>query len=172
MTIEALAGEIGFVSTRDVQDTSTDATVILLLVLRHGAPPIRQRIALGAIPGGRGAHRGLICPLCSQPKYRLFASTSGLGCGPCTRRRSRRQLEHRSHRWRRLGGELEDIVLRGLRSGRRSSTVLDLVTDAAVRLMADDRERVDVLLRRAETALKVATTPTVGVRDVLDQEEQ
>lgn len=171
MTIEALASEIGLVTTRDVQDVSLEATDVVLLVLRTGAPPIRQRVAFGAIAGGRGLHRGLVCPTCSESKYKLFASASDLGCGACTHRLSRRQREHRLRSWRRLGGDLEDVVLRGLRPGRRSSAVPEAIVDAATVLMADDRERAVLLLRRADDAFKGAVTANVSARDALEKED-
>lgn len=164
------SSEIGVARTTDVLcDVSVEATSVVLLVLREGAPPVQQRIAIGELLGGRGLRRGIVCPICARPKYRLFAAAFGLGCGPCTRRRSRRQIEHRSHAWRRLGGALEDVVLRGLGPGRGAAFVSEAVRDASATLMSDDRERVVLLLRRAEDAVKLATTPTVGVRDVLAQ---
>lgn len=176
MTIEVGAREsrfgreLGVVSTRDIRDVPADASSVVLVVLAHRGPPARAVIDLGEIPGGRGMHRGLKCPRCGTPKYKLYCSERTLGCRACTRHRSRRQLESKSHAWRRLGSEFEDVVLRGLRPGRSASSfVPERVVEAARTLTAEDRERVDVLLRRAESALKVATTPTVSVPDVMEE---
>lgn len=171
MAFEVASAEIEVARTTDVlRDVPVDATAIVFLVLLRGAPPIRQRIAIGQLLGGRGVHRGLVCPMCSEPKYKLFATSSGLACGPCACRRSRRQLEHRSRAWRQLGGDLEDIVLRGLRPGRRSSVVPEAIADAANVLMADDRERTIVLLRRADDAFNVAVAANLSARDALEKE--
>lgn len=171
MAFEVASGEIGVARTTHVlRNVPVDATSIVLLVLLRGAPPIRQRIAIGQLLGGRGVHRGLVCAKCSRPKYSLFATSSGLTCGPCARRRSRRQLEHRSRAWRQLGGDLEDIVLRGLRPGRRSSVVPEAIADAANVLMTDDRERAVVLLRRANDAFNVAVAANLSARDLLEKE--
>ncbi|MBX3230683.1 MAG: hypothetical protein KIT84_00585 [Labilithrix sp.] len=171
MTFEAIASVPGVVSTADVQNVPNEATSVLLLVLGRAGEPTRQSIAFGAIPGGRGVHRGLVCPLCSRPKYRLFTSSFGLGCGPCTARRTRRQLEYRTRAWRRLGGELEDVVLRGLRPGRRSSIVPEAIADAANALMVDDRERAALLLRRVDDAFKGAVTLDVDLIEAVAVEE-
>lgn len=160
---EAIATGLDFVTTSDVRDIPPEAPSVVLLVFRRGASPIRQLVMFGTIPRTRGGHRALVCPLCGRPKYRLFASKSGLGCGPCTARRSRRQLEYRTRAWRRLGGDLEDVVLRGLRSGRPSSTVPDAIANAADALMTDDRERAAALLRRADDAFKTAVAADADV---------
>lgn len=174
MTSEACfaATEVGVVSTRDVRDLSSDEADVVVLVLRLGAPALRERIVFGEIPGGRGVHRGLVCPTCKRPHYKLFASSSGLGCRSCTRRRTRRQREHRRGAWRHLGGELEDFVLRGLRPGRRSTGVPDTIANAAQTLMAEDRERATVLLTRAANAVRVAVVAKVNAESILGQEEE
>lgn len=170
MGLEVLARDLGVATTRDIRDVPVEASSVLLLVLLLRDPPIRVLVRLGDVPGGgRGVHRGLVCPGCGNVVCKLFAAGLTLGCRGCARRRSRRQLEHRSRAWRRLGGELEDRVLRGLRPGRRSSAVPDLVTGAATTLIADDQERVGVLLRRADDALKIATRPAVSIRAVMEE---
>lgn len=170
MGYEVVASEIGAATTKDIRDVPADASSVVVLVLLLHEPPLRVRVRLGDIPGGgRGVHRGLVCSLCGSVVCKLFAAGSTLGCKACTNHRSRRQLEHRSRAWRRLGGELEDVVLRGLRPGRRTCFVSERVIEAARSLGSDDRERVEVLLRRAETALRVASSPEVSVRDVLQE---
>lgn len=169
MTYEVLVTDPGVATTRDLQGVPTDARALVLLLLRRGRPPLRQRIEIGAIPGGRGVHRGLVCPACETPKYKLFESDSGLGCSTCTRRRSRRQREHKSRTWRLLSGELEDRVLRALRPGRRSSVVAPAVEALAKSLHGDDEQRWAALKARADAAIIAAIAPPVCISEVLEE---
>lgn len=172
MTIEVLARDLGVATTTDIQDVLVDARDVLLLVLRSGGSPIRERIELGCISAGRGVHRGLICPVCGVAKYKLFAAVSSLSCGTCLQRRSRRQLEHRSRSWQHLGGALEDVVLRGLRAGGCSRTIPDQICAAADRLVVDDHERVALILQRVDAAAAGVGAGEVSVGDILQREDQ
>jgi hypothetical protein len=158
----------GLVRTQDVRAVLgrnfSKAEYIDLLVLgRPGEQPSAARVLLAGLPGGgRGVHRGLVCPRCLTPKQMLLTDgDGGLGCSPCLRRRTRRQAEHSVVAWNKYDGKLEDELFRRL-SGPRSSSpgTLARVRELIENIAEGDRDRVASLAPDVQAALAVTRMGT------------
>lgn len=170
MTYEVVvAAQIGILTTADARKVPAEKKSFPVVVLRPDAPPFVGVVEFGDIPGGHAAHRGLKCPRCARPNYKLFYNGLELGCARCTRQRSRRQIERSCRSWNKYGGALEDLLLRALRPGRSTSSVPPAIGEAARRLTAEDEERCSALLDRAANAMTTATTSTVDITDVIEE---
>ena len=111
---------VGQLRTRDVRAVlgggfATATHVDVLVLGDAGERPSAACVALADMAGGgRGKHRGLVCPKCAAPKVVLLTDgMGGLGCAGCLKRRTRRQKERTLASWRR-GGQLEDELFRRL----------------------------------------------------------
>lgn len=158
----------GQVRTRDVRVVLglrfTNAEHVDILVLgRPGEQPSAGRVLLADLPGGgRGVHRGLVCPQCRAPKQLLLTDgEGGLGCTPCLRRRTRRQAERSLVDWNKYDGKREDELLRCL-SGPRSTSPGTLVRaqQIADEIVEGDRDRIAALAPDVQAALVVTMMDT------------
>ncbi|MGK4008413.1 hypothetical protein WMF31_37725 [Sorangium sp. So ce1036] len=158
----------GQLRTRDVRvvlgPRFTSAEHVDVLVLgRPGEQPSTGRILLADLPGGgRGVHRGLVCPRCRAPKQLLLTDGGGgLGCTPCLRRRTRRQAERSLADWNKYDGEAEDELFRCL-SGPRANCpgTLGRARDIADEIVEGDRDRIAALAPDVHAALTVAMMET------------
>ena len=172
MTVEVVVAQIpGSLTTRDLRGVEQDVLSIEVVVLATEGTPFIGRVQLGEIPGGPGAHRGLMCGRCRVAKYKLFVFEAGeLACMGCGGLRSRRQNQRTSRTWLHLGGKEEDFVLRALRPGRRNNLVSERVERTASDLVAGDRARWGELRVRVGAALMVATAGDVALDDALEEQ--
>lgn len=151
----------GQLCTRDVRvvlgpDFSMAESIDVLVLGRAGESPSAARVVLADLPGGgRGVHRGLVCPRCLTPKLMLLTDGSGgLGCSSCLRRRTRRQMERTLATWEKYDAKLEDELFRRL-SGPRSTSPAMVARVAALieDIVEGDLDRVAALVPVVQAAL-------------------
>ena len=118
MGIEAIAPRRGEVRTRDLRATLGEELFILdyvtVTVVAQTGGAITARVELTDLRAGLRTHRAFLCPSCREPRHLLIliAVEGALKCGKCHRHRTRRQTEWHLRSWNRLGGQLEDRMLR------------------------------------------------------------
>ena len=153
----------GQLRTRDVRAALgrgflTARHVDVLVLGDAGEHPSVARVALADVAGGgRGTHRGLVCPRCSAPKILLLTDgRGGLGCAACLKRRTRRQKERTLAAWRR-GGKLEDELFRRL-SGPQAQApgTIGRARKLVEELVHSDLRQVSALALGVHTALAMA----------------
>jgi hypothetical protein len=139
--------------------------VDVLLLGQPGGQPSAARVVLADLPGGgRGVHRGLVCPQCLAPKLMLLTNGSGgLGCSSCLRHRTRRQRERTLAAWKKYDAELEDELFRRL-SGQRSTSPATVARAREIieEIVAGDLDRVAALAPHVRAALMLAAMTEVG----------
>ena len=152
MGIEAIAPRRGEVRTADVRAVLGEEIAILdcvtVTVVAETGGAVATRIELTDLRAGLRTHRALVCPSCRKPRHRLvlIAMEGALKCGKCHRHRTRRQTEWHLASWNRLGGELEDRMLRLLHpTARRTPARLVEARRLATLLLHADRARVEQL---------------------------
>ena len=154
MTIEAplleiCSPEIGLVRiqhVRAVAGATFNELGSVKVTIVATSSPVRVNVKLMKKRSGRGEHVLFSCPTCSSPRAVLFAHHGGLGCGPCTKTRTRQQLESRRSSWREHDVATEDRLLRLL--GRRclSASALGCARHLVAEIVEGDCDRYTALL--------------------------
>ena len=155
MTIEVIAREFGVLRARDVREVPLSERQVRALVLSVDGLPFMGPVVLGQKPSGRGVHRALVCPGCGKPKLQLVIDGTELRCGRCARRLPRRAAERTLRSYTRLGGALEDVLLRGV-VRKNSSAAIDRLTKVAAEMREADDARWAALVPDIEAALLLA----------------
>ncbi len=167
MGIEAIAPRRGEVRTSDLRallgaELATLECVTVTVVAQTGGA-VTVRIELADLRAGLRTHRALLCPWCREPRHVLIAREGALKCSKCHRYRTRRQAEWNLASWNRLGGELEDRMLRLLHpTARRTRPRLLEARRLAKTLLAADRQRVEVLREELQALMLCADTRSAG----------
>jgi hypothetical protein len=153
MASEAMprVGEVSIADVRAALGTAFDISghVDVAVIDPEGGVPVSAHVELGQLEAGRGRHRAFLCPGCRTPVRVLRARRGTLRCRKCHGYLTRRQLEHHTAAWNRLGGADEDRLLRLLRGARRlTPTRLELARQIAHGLAAADADRLRELQER------------------------
>lgn len=160
--VTVVGSDFSVLSTVDLRGVPASCTSARAIVVATRGMPFVGEVAIDILPGGRGParRRGWVCPRCAVAKFKLLTDgRGGVGCADCLERRTRRANERTCALWTRLGGELEDRILRALRAPRRSSSVPPSLLDSVGRLAADDEHRCASMVSKAGAVLQAVRPP-------------
>jgi hypothetical protein len=139
----------------DLKDSIGNYEEAVDVVVRARTEPTwRGTVAFTQRWAGRGWQTALACPRCGEPSAVLRLAGGELVCNRCRPHRTLWQREHRNASWRRLDGELEAALLRGMltKSNHQTSTRLKM-REWAARLLRRDEARVETILAQLDPVL-------------------
>ena len=161
LALEVCLPRRGEVTTRDVRAVCGGELqhlqhVDLLVLDADGGVPIARSIELTEVRSGPSRRLALVCPACREARHLLLARGGALKCGTCHRYRTRRQAERTCTGFTKLGGQLEDQLLRLVVPRWRRTTPARMVeAQRLVQLLLDgDRAQVEKL-RQDVSALQI-----------------
>jgi hypothetical protein len=139
-------------------DRLNELEAVDVLVVTDEGGAIAARLELTTVRSGPSTRRVLVCPLCQEPRYVLFARKGRLECS--RHHRTRRQAELHRADFQRRGGLEEDKLLRLLTTASRRTTPGRLQEAARLvsLLLRADRARLAVLQEQVATLTVVAAS--------------